>query len=88
MARDPDFASYLRFFIENELHVRNLIRKVIKEHGRPMYRDIIAAMVAHRYPQVSKRLVYLLLSAYSSDFASFDVGVYGLAEWKDKPKLD
>ena len=88
MARDPDFVSYLKFFIENELHVRNLIRRVIKEHGRPMYWDIIAAMVEHRYPRVSKRLVYLLLSAYPGDFASFDVGVYGLAEWKDEPRPD
>ena len=84
LAKDEDFASYLRYRISEDFRLRDLIRAVIKDHGRPMYWDIIASMVRARYPQVSEHTVYILLSSYEADFAKFDIGVYGLAEWKPK----
>jgi len=66
------------------MQLRKVLREVIAEHGRPMYWDIIAAMVQAREPSVSKQLVYALLTGCRADFASFDVGVYGLAEWGAK----
>lgn len=84
LAANPDFASYMRYQLERDMQVRKVIRKVIKEHGRPMYWDIIAAMVQAQYPQVSKQVIYVLLTSCNSDFARFEEGVYGLAEWKSK----
>lgn len=84
IAIDRDFASYLRHRIHNEMQLRNLIRQVIKEHGRPIFRDIIAAMVQARRSDVPRQLIYSLLSSCPADFAAIDVGVYGLAEWSHK----
>jgi len=84
LARDEDFVSYLRYRVSEDFWLRDLIREVIKEHGRPMYWDIIASMVRARHPQVSEQMVYTLLSSYKAYFAKFDVGVYGLAEWVSK----
>ena len=64
----------------DEFRLRDLIRTVIEEHGRPMFRDIIAAMVKARRPQFSEHAVYQMLSSYKMEFKKFDVGVYGLAE--------
>lgn len=80
LARDKDFASYLRYQVSEDYRLRDVIREVIREHGRPMYWDIIASMVRARHPQVSAHTVYILLSSYKTDFAKFDVGVYGLAK--------
>lgn len=68
----------------DEFRLRNLIRTVIQEHGRPMFRDIVAAMVKARDAAFSERSIYQMLSSYGRDFAKFEVGVYGLAEWKSK----
>lgn len=68
----------------DEFRLRNLIRTVIQEHGRPMFRDIVAAMVKARDAQFLERSVYQMLSSYGRDFVKFEVGVYGLAEWKSK----
>ena len=84
LTRDEDFASYLRYRVSEDFRLRDLIRAVIKEHGRPMYWDIIASMVRARHPQISEHTVYMLLSSYKSEFVKFDVGVYGLAEWESK----
>ena len=66
--------------MSEDYRLRDVIREVIREHGRPMYWDIIASMVRARHPQVSAHTVYILLSSYKTDFAKFDVGVYGLAK--------
>ena len=68
----------------DEFRLRDLIRLVIEEHGRPMFRDIIAAMVKAKHPQFSEHAVYQMLSSYKTEFKKLDVGVYGLAEWKSK----
>jgi hypothetical protein len=49
-----------------------------------MFRDIVAAMVKVRDAQFLERSVYQMLSSYGGDFVKFEVGVYGLAEWKSK----
>lgn len=87
LSRDSEFASYLRYQVSEDFRLRRLIRTVVREHGRPMYWDIIASMVQARYPEVPKHTVYTLLSSCTTDFATFDVGVYGLAEWKLKELL-
>jgi len=86
LAADPDFASYLRYFVAREAKLIELIRNVIKKHGRSMYWDIIVAMVQDIYPRVSKQSIYNLLASCKADFASFTEGVYGLAEWKTNAK--
>ena len=84
IATDPDFASYLRYQIDRDVQLRNVIRKVIKEHGRPLYWDIIAAMVQAREPHLSRQVIYSMLYSCSADFAAVERGVYGLAEWGSK----
>lgn len=79
LAIDHDFASYLRYRISEDFRLRDVVRAVMKEHGRPMYWDIIASMVQARYPEVSKNIVYTVLTSYKADFIALDVGVYGLA---------
>ncbi|MCJ7426369.1 MAG: hypothetical protein MUO17_04485 [Dehalococcoidales bacterium] len=54
------------------------ISTVIREHGRPMFRDIIAAMVNAKDPQFSEHAVYNILSTHSLVFQRRDVGIYGL----------
>lgn len=39
-------------------------------------------MVQARLSKASKQLVYTLLAACKVDFEAFDVGEYGLTEWK------
>ena len=82
IAVDPDFASYVRYHIDRDIQLRNVIREVIAEHGRPMYWDIIASMVEVRFPNVSSQVVYSLLAGCPADFVAIDRGVYGLAEWR------
>lgn len=82
IAADPDFASYLKYQIDRDAQLRNVIRDVIAEHGRPMYWDIIASMVEVRVPDASSQVVYSLLSGCPADFVAIDRGVYGLAEWR------
>jgi hypothetical protein len=50
LARDKDFVSYLRYQVSEDYRLRDVIREVIREHGRPMYWDIIASMVRARHP--------------------------------------
>lgn len=89
LARDQEFASYLRYRISEDFRLRDVVRAVLKEHGRPMYWDIIASMVQARYPGVSKNMVYTVLTSYKADFIALDVGVYGLAGSHPKhDKLD
>lgn len=47
-----------------------------------MYWDVVASMVQARLSKASKQLVYTLLAACKVDFEAFDVGEYGLTEWK------
>ncbi len=68
----------------DEFRLRDLIRTVIQEHGRPIFRDIVATMVKARDAQFSEHAVYQMLSSYKAEFKKFDAGVYGLAEWKSK----
>ena len=82
IAADPDFASYVRYQIDRDIELRNVIRDVIAEHGRPLYWDIIASMVELREPYASSQVVYSILSSCSADFVAIDRGVYGLAEWR------
>lgn len=84
LARDEDFVSYLRYRVSEDFRLRDLIREVVKEHGRPMYWDIIASMVRARHPHVPEHTVYMLLGSYKSEFVKFDLGVYGLAGWESK----
>ena len=84
IASDPDFASYVRYQIDRDAQLRKVIRQVIREHGRPMFWDIIASMVQAREPHVSRQVIYSILSSCSADFAAIDRGVYGLAEWRLK----
>ena len=84
IALDPGFASYLQYRINSDIQLRRVIRRVIKEHGRPMFWDIIAAMVQVRHPHVSRQVIYSVLSRCSADFAAINRGVYGLAEWHNQ----
>ena len=88
IAADADFASYLRHRIDSDVQLRKVIRQVIKEHGRPMFWDIIAAMVKARHPHVPRHVIYSLLSSCPADFAAIDVGVYGLAEWRNESRQE
>lgn len=88
LARDRDFASYIRYRISEDFRLRDIVRTVIKEHWRPMYWDIIASMVQARYPGVSKNTVYVVLTSYKSDFIALDVGVYCLAAHDEHNKVD
>ena len=81
IASDPDFASYLRYQVDRDVQLRNVIRKVIREHGRPLYWDIVVAMVQSRAPHLSRQVIYSVLSSCSADFTAVEHGVYGLAEW-------
>lgn len=84
LAQDQEFASYLRYKVSEELRLRELIRTVIREHGRPMYWDIIVSMVQARNPGISTHMVYTLLNSCETHFATFGFGVYGLVEWRSK----
>lgn len=84
LARDKDFISYLRYRVSEDLQLRDAIREVIREHGRPMYWDIIASMVQARDPGITEHTIYTLLSSCKTHFTTFDLGVYGLAEWESK----
>ena len=86
IAADPDFASYLRHRIDGDSQLRSVIRQVIEEHGRPMFWDIIAEMVRARHPHVPRRVIYSILSSCPADFIAIDVGVYGLAEWRNESR--
>ena len=83
IARDPHFASYLRYRLEFELSLRKAIQTVLREHGRPMYWDIIADMVKARYPDLEtpKHTIYMILNTCKSDFKNLEPGVYGLLKW-------
>ena len=84
IASDADFASFLRYQVDEDVQLRNVIRNVIKEHGRPLYWDIIVAMVQAREPQLSRLMIYSILSSCSADFTAVERGVYGLAEWRQQ----
>lgn len=60
----------------------NLIQEVIADHGRPMYRDIIAAMVKERNPDFNDQSVYNILATHKYIFYKQDIGVYGLMKWE------
>jgi hypothetical protein len=64
-----------------ESKLRSLIQDVLTEHGRPIYRDIIATMVKDRDSRFSDRGIYNILSTHKSIFHRYEVGVYGLSSW-------
>lgn len=84
IAKDPYFASYLRYRLEFERSLRKALQTVLREHGRPMYWDIIADMVKARYPDLEapKHTIYVVLNTSTADFKNLEPGVYGLAEWE------
>ncbi len=67
---------------KNESKLCNLIKEVLVEHGRPLYRDIIAAMVKNSDSQFSDQNIYNILFTHKSIFYRYEVGVYGLSCWK------
>lgn len=95
IARDPHFASYLIHQIELDLihririgrhrppAIRDAIRRVLQEHGRPLHWDIIVAMVRDRFPKMRRYapdLIYGVLAASKDDFERVEPGVYWLAQ--------
>ena len=76
-----EIGSYLRYIIDRELRLRNLIRLVISEHGRPLYRDIIASMVQARDSSTPTSRIYAWLDSSTLYFKTFGFNIFGLSEW-------